>query len=39
LIFSSGIVGALEGIATNASLAGTWGLSDRSDYGTWQMSQ
>jgi hypothetical protein len=35
----SGMVGTLEGIATNDSLAGTWGLSDHSDSGTWQLSR
>jgi hypothetical protein len=35
----SGVVGTLEGIATNDSLAGTWGLSDHSDSGTWQLSR
>jgi hypothetical protein len=38
-VLRSGVVGTLAGIATNASLAGTWGLSDRSDSGTWHISR
>jgi hypothetical protein len=33
----SGLVGLLDGIATNTSMAGTWRMSDGSDNGTWQM--
>lgn len=33
----SGIAGLLDGIAT--SLAGTWGMSDGSAYGTWHISR
>jgi hypothetical protein len=38
-VLPSGIAGRLDGIATNTSMAGTWGMSDASDYGTWQMSR
>ena len=36
-ILPSGIAGRLDGIATATSLAGTWGMSDGSDHGTWSM--
>jgi hypothetical protein len=39
VVLRTGVVGTLAGIATNASLAGTWGLSDHSDSGTWQLSR
>lgn len=38
-ILPSGIAGTLDGIATNTSLAGTWGMSDDSDYGTWSTTR
>jgi hypothetical protein len=38
-LLRSGVVGTLDGIATNTSLAGTWRMSDGSDYGTWHMSR
>jgi len=38
-ILLSGVVGRLDGIATNTSMAGTWGMSDGSDHGTWHMSR
>jgi hypothetical protein len=38
-VLESGVVGTLEGTATNTSLAGTWKLSDDSDHGTWRMSR
>jgi len=38
-LLRSGVVGTLEGIATNTSLAGTWRLSDHSDSGTWQLTR
>jgi hypothetical protein len=38
-ILPSGVVGKLEGVATNTSMAGTWAMSDASDHGTWQMSR
>lgn len=36
-ILRSGNFGSLDGVATNASLAGTWRISDDSDHGTWQL--
>jgi hypothetical protein len=36
-ILQSGTFGSLDGTATNASLAGTWRISDDSDHGTWQL--
>jgi hypothetical protein len=38
-VLRSGVVGTLDGIATNTSLAGTWRMSDGSDRGTWHMSR
>jgi hypothetical protein len=38
-LLGSGSVGTLDGIATNASLAGTWAISDQGDHGTWQVSR
>jgi hypothetical protein len=38
-LLPSGIAGTLDGIATNTSMAGTWGMSDGSDYGTWRMAR
>ena len=38
-VLESGVVGTLEGTATNTSLAGTWRLSDDSDHGTWGVSR
>ena len=38
-LLASGSVGSLDGVATNASLAGHWGISDQSDHGTWQLSR
>jgi hypothetical protein len=36
-VLQSGTFGSLDGTATNASLAGTWRISDDSDHGTWQL--
>ena len=36
-ILGSGSFGTVDGVATNASLAGTWRISDDSDRGTWQL--
>ncbi len=38
-VLRSGIVGTLDGVATNTSLAGTWRMSGGSDHGTWQLSR
>jgi hypothetical protein len=38
-VLRSGILGTLEGVATNTSLAGTWRMSDGSNHGTWQLSR
>ena len=38
-ILGSGIGATLDGIATNTSVTGTWGLSDGSDHGTWNLSR
>src|SRR4029453_3552085 len=38
-VLRTGVTGTLDGIATNTSLAGTWGMSDHSDSGTWQLSR
>jgi hypothetical protein len=38
-ILPSGIIGLLDGIATNTSLSGTWRMSDGSDSGTWQVTR
>lgn len=36
-MFASGSFGRVDGTATNASLAGTWRISDDGDHGTWQL--
>src|SRR5262245_20249584 len=36
-MLASGSFGILDGIATNASMAGSWRISDGSDHGTWQL--
>lgn len=36
-MLASGSFGILDGLATNASLSGTWRISDGSDHGTWQL--
>lgn len=38
-ILGSGIGATLDGVATNTTVTGTWGLSDDSDHGTWHLSR
>jgi hypothetical protein len=38
-MLASGSFGILDGVATNASMAGSWRISDGSDHGTWQLAR